>query len=148
MLGILNDVPHALLKELGHKTSSVLGCAQFVLDILHQENDEFCFLTEEDTEVLNNASIAARRSSMAALGERSLMMMLRPSKCGTSFGSTSPWIFLSCVVGRSYMHKGAMDVQRISHIQVEAPPKCNKSQANKKYSLSLLSTNLVDNSSF
>jgi hypothetical protein len=50
MLGMLNDVPNALLKEFGHKRSSVLGCAQFVLDILHQENDEF--LTGQDTRVL------------------------------------------------------------------------------------------------
>jgi hypothetical protein len=49
MLGVLNDVPHALLKEFGHKRSSVLGGTQFVLNIL-RGNDEL--LPRRDTEVL------------------------------------------------------------------------------------------------
>ncbi len=50
MLGILNDVPHALLEEFGRKRSSVLGGTQFVLNVLHKEKDEL--FSRWDTEVL------------------------------------------------------------------------------------------------
>jgi hypothetical protein len=50
MLGILNDVPNALLEEFGCKRSSVLGGTEFILNVLHKENDEL--FPRQDTEVL------------------------------------------------------------------------------------------------
>jgi hypothetical protein len=50
MLGILNDVPNALLEEFGCKRSSVLGGTLFVLNVLCKENDEL--FPRRDTEVL------------------------------------------------------------------------------------------------